>query len=70
MRYIIARVATIGRGKRLSFNRGAAPDGTVEPCHDVESHDVESHDVESHDVESHDVGGRSLAKRQSFRQLI
>ena len=65
MRYIIARVATIGRGKRLSFNRGAAPDGTVEPCHDVESHDVESHDVESHDV-----GGRSLAKRQSFRQLI
>ena len=34
-RYTIARVGTIGRGKRLSFNRRAAPDGPIESGHDV-----------------------------------
>ncbi len=33
-RHTIARLGTINRGKRLSLDRPAAPDGPVEPSHD------------------------------------
>ena len=59
-RYPVARVGTINCGKRLSFDRCAAPDGPVKPCHDEEEkpcHDEEEkpcHDEEEkpcHDEE-------------------